>query len=119
SGLVDRVKASTMGERDAELATIEFLKTWVPAGKSPICGNSIGQDRRFLFKYMPELEAYFHYRYLDVSTLKELETYQHHFTAAVFITFGNLTTQLGNTCFDLRFGDHDFNSMFHIYNHMI
>ncbi len=54
SGLVDRVKASTMGERDAELATIEFLKTWVPAGKSPICGNSIGQDRRFLFKYMPE-----------------------------------------------------------------
>lgn len=61
-----------MGERDAELATIEFLKTWVPAGKSPICGNSIGQDRRFLFKYMPELEAYFHYRYLDVSTLKEL-----------------------------------------------
>lgn len=56
SGLVDRVKASTMGERDAELATIEFLKTWVPAGKSPICGNSIGQDRRFLFKYMPELE---------------------------------------------------------------
>ncbi|SUH40254.1 Oligoribonuclease [Salmonella enterica subsp. enterica] len=70
SGLVDRVKASTMGERDAELATIEFLKTWVPAGKSPICGNSIGQDRRFLFKYMPELEAYFHYRYLDVSTLR-------------------------------------------------
>ena len=54
------------------LATLEFLKQWVPAGKSPICGNSIGQDRRFLFKYMPELEAYFHYRYLDVSTLKEL-----------------------------------------------
>ena len=51
---------------------LEFLKQWVPAGKSPICGNSIGQDRRFLFKYMPELEAYFHYRYLDVSTLKEL-----------------------------------------------
>ncbi|EOC1286366.1 oligoribonuclease [Cronobacter muytjensii] len=72
SGLVERVKASTMGEREAELATIEFLKEWVPAGKSPICGNSIGQDRRFLFKYMPELEAYFHYRYLDVSTLKEL-----------------------------------------------
>ncbi|EOU9604725.1 oligoribonuclease [Cronobacter dublinensis] len=72
SGLVDRVKASTMGEYEAERATIEFLKEWVPAGKSPICGNSIGQDRRFLFKYMPELEAYFHYRYLDVSTLKEL-----------------------------------------------
>ncbi|EOI3504864.1 oligoribonuclease [Cronobacter dublinensis] len=72
SGLVERVKASTMGEHEAERATIEFLKEWVPAGKSPICGNSIGQDRRFLFKYMPELEAYFHYRYLDVSTLKEL-----------------------------------------------
>ncbi|VAF41817.1 oligoribonuclease [Enterobacter hormaechei] len=57
---------------EAELATLEFLKQWVPAGKSPICGNSIGQDRRFLFKYMPELESYFHYRYLDVSTLKEL-----------------------------------------------
>lgn len=72
SGLVDRVKASTVSEHDAELATIEFLKQWVPAGKSPICGNSIGQDRRFLFKYMPQLEAYFHHRYLDVSTLKEL-----------------------------------------------
>ena len=72
SGLVDRVKASAVSEHDAELATIEFLKQWVPAGKSPICGNSIGQDRRFLFKYMPQLEAYFHYRYLDVSTLKEL-----------------------------------------------
>lgn len=72
SGLVERVKASTLGDREAELATLEFLKQWVPAGKSPICGNSIGQDRRFLFKYMPELESYFHYRYLDVSTLKEL-----------------------------------------------
>ncbi len=51
---------------------IEFLKQWVPAGKSPICGNSIGQDRRFLVREMPELEAYFHYRNLDVSTLKEL-----------------------------------------------
>ncbi|MCS5932126.1 oligoribonuclease [Klebsiella pneumoniae subsp. pneumoniae] len=70
SGLVDRVKASTVSEHDAELATIEFLKQWVPAGKSPICGNSIGRDRRFLFKYMPQLEAYFHYRYLDVSTLE-------------------------------------------------
>ncbi len=72
SGLVDRVKASMFDNRAAELATIEFLKEWVPAGKSPICGNSIGQDRRFLFKYVPELEAYFHYRSLDVSTLKEL-----------------------------------------------
>lgn len=72
SGLVKRVKDSEVDDRKAELATIEFLKEWVPANSSPICGNSIGQDRRFLFKYMPELEAYFHYRYLDVSTLKEL-----------------------------------------------
>ncbi len=72
SGLVTRVKESQYDERAAELATIEFLKQWVPANSSPICGNSIGQDRRFLFKYMPELEAWFHYRYLDVSTLKEL-----------------------------------------------
>ncbi|MEH2922557.1 oligoribonuclease [Samsonia erythrinae] len=72
SGLIDRVKASTTDERAAELETLAFLQQWVPAGKSPICGNSIGQDRRFLFRYMPELEAYFHYRYLDVSTLKEL-----------------------------------------------
>ncbi|ATZ96033.1 MULTISPECIES: oligoribonuclease [Dickeya] len=72
SGLVDRVKASAFDESAAERETIAFLQQWVPAGKSPICGNSIGQDRRFLFRYMPELEAYFHYRYLDVSTLKEL-----------------------------------------------
>ncbi|MER3381739.1 oligoribonuclease [Pectobacterium aroidearum] len=72
SGLTDRVKASTTDERAAELETLAFLQKWVPVGKSPICGNSIGQDRRFLFRYMPELEAYFHYRYLDVSTLKEL-----------------------------------------------
>ncbi|QHM77994.1 Oligoribonuclease [Mixta theicola] len=72
SGLVERVKASRYDERAAELATLEFLQQWVPANASPICGNSIGQDRRFLFKYMPELERYFHYRYLDVSTLKEL-----------------------------------------------
>jgi oligoribonuclease len=69
---VERVKASPYDEQAAQQKTIEFLKQWVPAGKSPICGNSIGQDRRFLFKYMPELESYFHYRYLDVSTLKEL-----------------------------------------------
>lgn len=72
SGLVDRVKASLMDEVAAEQATIDFLQQWVPAGISPICGNSIGQDRRFLYRYMPKLEQYFHYRYLDVSTLKEL-----------------------------------------------
>lgn len=72
SGLVARVKASTQDDQAAEAATLAFLREWVPANASPICGNSIGQDRRFLFKYMPELEAYFHYRYLDVSTLKEL-----------------------------------------------
>lgn len=72
SGLVERVKASRVDEEAAQRETIAFLQQWVPAGKSPICGNSIGQDRRFLFRYMPELEAYFHYRYLDVSTLKEL-----------------------------------------------
>ena len=72
SGLVDRVKASTIDDATAAQKTIDFLQQWVPAGVSPICGNSVGQDRRFLFKYMPELEQYFHYRYLDVSTLKEL-----------------------------------------------
>jgi len=72
SGLIDRVKASTVTEREAERLTLEFLKRWVPEKTSPICGNSIGQDRRFLYRYMPELEAYFHYRNLDVSTLKEL-----------------------------------------------
>ncbi|WP_413735465.1 oligoribonuclease [Sodalis sp. RH21] len=72
SGLVARVKASTLTEDDAVAQTLAFLQQWVPAGKSPICGNSIGQDRRFLFRYMPSLESYFHYRYLDVSTLKEL-----------------------------------------------
>ncbi|MCH2157214.1 MAG: oligoribonuclease [Oleiphilaceae bacterium] len=72
SGLTQRVKDSEFSERDAELKTIEFLQEWVDKGASPICGNSVGQDRRFLVKYMPELEAYFHYRTLDVSTLKEL-----------------------------------------------
>ncbi|WP_261882469.1 oligoribonuclease [Vibrio pelagius] len=72
SGLVKRVKESTVTEQDAIAKTIEFLEKWVPKGKSPICGNSIGQDRRFLYKHMPELEEYFHYRYIDVSTLKEL-----------------------------------------------
>jgi oligoribonuclease len=72
SGLIDRVKASTIKETEAERLTIEFLKQWVPENTSPICGNSIGQDRRFLYRYMPKLEAYFHYRNIDVSTLKEL-----------------------------------------------
>ncbi|MDD2801074.1 MAG: oligoribonuclease [Methylobacter sp.] len=72
SGLIDRVKASTISAAEAERLTIEFLKQWVPENTSPICGNSIGQDRRFLYRYMPKLEAYFHYRNIDVSTLKEL-----------------------------------------------
>jgi oligoribonuclease len=72
SGLIERVKASTINDREAERLTIEFLKLWVPENTSPICGNSIGQDRRFLYRYMPKLEAYFHYRNIDVSTLKEL-----------------------------------------------
>lgn len=72
SGLIERVKASTIDDAEAERLTIEFLQQWVPANTSPICGNSIGQDRRFLRRYMPKLEAYFHYRNIDVSTLKEL-----------------------------------------------
>ncbi|GAL37301.1 3'-to-5' oligoribonuclease [Vibrio maritimus] len=72
SGLVARVQASEHDEESAIRETIAFLEKWVPKGKSPICGNSIGQDRRFLYKHMPELEEYFHYRYVDVSTIKEL-----------------------------------------------
>ncbi|MHA6492332.1 oligoribonuclease [Pseudomonas borbori] len=72
SGLTQRVRESTISQAEAEAQTIAFLEQWVPKGKSPICGNSIGQDRRFLYRYMPTLEAYFHYRYLDVSTLKIL-----------------------------------------------
>ena len=72
SGLVDRVKASTVDEAEAEARVIEFLQRWVGKGKSPMCGNSICQDRRFLARTMPALEAFFHYRNLDVSTLKEL-----------------------------------------------
>jgi oligoribonuclease len=72
SGLIDRVKASTVTEAQAETELIAFLKQWVPAGKSPMCGNSICQDRRFMARGMPKLEAFFHYRNLDVSTLKEL-----------------------------------------------
>ena len=72
SGLCERVRSSISNERDAELQTLEFIATYVPPQISPICGNSICQDRRFLYHYMPELEQYFHYRNLDVSTLKEL-----------------------------------------------
>ncbi len=72
SGLIDKVRASTLTEAQAEDALLAFLAEHVPAGKSPLCGNSIGQDRRFMVKYMPRLEAFFHYRNLDVSTLKEL-----------------------------------------------
>ena len=72
SGLINRVKSSRINDIEAERLTIEFLKQWVPENTSPICGNSIGQDRRFLYRYMPKLENYFHYRNIDVSTLKEL-----------------------------------------------
>jgi len=72
SGLIDRVRASTVTEADAEVALIAFLKNFVPANKSPMCGNTICQDRRFMARGMPKLEAFFHYRNLDVSTLKEL-----------------------------------------------
>lgn len=72
SGLIDKVKASTLTEAQAEDQLLAFLAQHVPAGKSPLCGNTISQDRRFMFSYMPRLEAFFHYRNLDVSTLKEL-----------------------------------------------
>lgn len=72
SGLVRRVKESDVTEEMAQAKTLEFLRQYVPPGKSPMCGNSVHQDRRFLYKYMPELERYFHYRLLDVSTLKVL-----------------------------------------------
>jgi oligoribonuclease len=72
SGLIERVKSSAVTEADAESALIDFLKQFVPNGKSPMCGNSICQDRRFMARGMPKLEAFFHYRNLDVSTLKEL-----------------------------------------------
>ena len=72
SGLIGKVKASTVDEAQAEAELLAFISKYVPRNGSPMCGNSIGQDRRFLVKYMPKLEAYFHYRNLDVSTLKEL-----------------------------------------------
>ncbi len=72
SGLTERVRKSQVNEQQAQQATLEFLAQWVDEGTSPMCGNSICQDRRFLYRYMPQLEAFFHYRNLDVSTLKEL-----------------------------------------------
>jgi len=72
TGLTKRVRESRVSEREAEMETLRFLEKYVDKGASPICGNSIGQDRRFLVKYMPELEGFFHYRNLDVSSLKEL-----------------------------------------------
>jgi oligoribonuclease len=72
SGLTDKVRASTVSEAEAERQVLAFISQYVPKQGSPMCGNTIGQDRRFLVKYMPTLEAWFHYRNLDVSTLKEL-----------------------------------------------
>ncbi|MEO8015748.1 MAG: oligoribonuclease, partial [Polaromonas sp.] len=72
SGLIDKVKASSVTEAQAEEQILDFLKKYAPKNSTPMCGNSISQDRRFLVKYMPRLEAFFHYRNLDVSTLKEL-----------------------------------------------
>ena len=72
SGLIDKVKASTVTEAQAEQQILEFLARYAPKASTPMCGNSISQDRRFLVKYMPKLEAFFHYRNIDVSTLKEL-----------------------------------------------
>ena len=72
SGLIEKVRASALSEAEVEAEALEFLKPLVPPGTSPMCGNSICQDRRFLARWMPRLEAYFHYRNLDVSTLKEL-----------------------------------------------
>ena len=72
SGLTARVKASTVSVEEAEKQTLAFISQYVKKGEAPLCGNSVGQDRRFMYRYMPELEAYLHYRIIDVSTLKEL-----------------------------------------------
>lgn len=72
SGLIEKIKASTLDEAAVETLALEFMQAHVPKGESPMCGNSIGQDRRFMVRYMPKLEEWFHYRNLDVSTLKEL-----------------------------------------------
>ena len=72
SGLIDKVKASTTTEDQASQELLEFIRGYVPAGKSPMCGNTVHQDRRFMARYMPALESHFHYRNIDVSTIKEL-----------------------------------------------
>lgn len=72
NGLINRVQKSSYNEKLAEIKTISFLKKWVPKNTSPMCGNTVSKDRQFLFKYMPTLEKYFHYRQIDVSTIKEL-----------------------------------------------
>ena len=74
SGLIERVSQSSFHMKDAELMTLNFINKYIPPEKSPLCGNTIWQDRRFLIKYMPALERYFHYRNIDVSSLKELYT---------------------------------------------
>ena len=72
SGLIDAVRTSIISDKEAELETLDFISKYVPSGKSPMCGNTVSHDRRFLNKYMPELENYFHYRHIDVSSVKEL-----------------------------------------------
>jgi oligoribonuclease len=91
SGLTERVKNSTINEAEAERQTIEFLRKYVPANASPMCGNSICQDRRFLARCMPELENYFHYRNLDVSSVKELAK---RWAPAVFKGFSKESSHL-------------------------
>jgi oligoribonuclease len=91
SGLVERVKNSKVTEEEAEAETLEFLMRLVPPNKSPMCGNSICQDRRFLYRYMPKLERYFHYRNLDVSTVKELAK---HWAPAIAKQFKKKTQHL-------------------------
>jgi len=92
SGLIDRVKASMTDEAQAETLAIDFMKKYVPSGKSPMCGNSICQDRRFLANYMPKLEAFFHYRTLDVSTSSR---WQVRSTAATCASVSGRTTTSG------------------------
>ncbi len=97
NGLIDRVKSSCICEFDAEKYTLNFLKKWVPKRVSPMCGNTVAQDRRFLFKYMPKLESYFHYRYIDVSTLKEL---MKRWNPRVFFNFNKKS--IHNALFDIK-----------------
>jgi oligoribonuclease len=95
SGLTERVRKSSITERQAELQTLEFLSAYVPSGKSPMCGNSICQDRRFLARCMPELESFFHYRNLDVSAVKELAM---RWAPGVVKGFTIPVTRYGNWC---------------------